>query len=70
MPIFEFFCPECGMSFEELVRSPGQMGEVICPDCGSGEVKKKISTIAARPLSGSSSSLNLSSASSCSPGGV
>jgi putative FmdB family regulatory protein len=74
MPIFEFVCPECGKSFEELVRSSGQLGEVVCPDCGSGNVKKKISTFASRVSGGSGASLSLSSsltsAPSCSPGGV
>ena len=69
MPIFEFVCPECGKVFEELVRNAGQVSDVVCPDCGSGKVKKKISTIAARSTGGSSGSFDLSSA-SCSPGGA
>ena len=44
MPLFEFVCEECGVIFEELVRSAATISGVICPDCQSDQVKKKIST--------------------------
>ncbi len=71
MPIFEFACSECGQSFEELVFSASKIDEVVCPACGSGQVKKKMSTFASKVMGGGSSfSLGASSAPSCSTGSV
>ncbi len=46
MPIYEFECRDCGHRFEELVGS--QVGteadDVACPDCGSNEVERLLST--------------------------
>ena len=67
MPIFEFVCEQCEKPFEELVRSFNSVEGVICPQCGSAQVKKKISTFASKIAGGSSFSLG-SSASSCSTG--
>lgn len=67
MPIFEFVCEQCEKPFEELVRSFHSVEGVICPQCGSAKVKKKISTFASKIAGGSSFSLS-SSASSCSTG--
>ncbi len=41
MPVFEYRCQDCGKDFEKLVRKDGQ--EVVCPDCGSENVEKKLS---------------------------
>jgi putative FmdB family regulatory protein len=67
MPIYEFICKDCSKNFEELVMSASRIGEVICPACGSGQVKKKMSTFASKAAAdgGSSFSFNNSSASSC-----
>ena len=66
MPIYEFICKECSKSFEDLVLSVSRIDEVICPACGSGQVKKKMSTFASKAAeAGSSFSLNSSAASSC-----
>lgn len=40
MPIFEYQCQRCGKEFEELIRVSKQ---VVCPHCGSENVKKLIS---------------------------
>ncbi len=69
MPIFEFECQTCGTPFEELLRSSSAISGVVCPDCGSPQVRKKMSTIAARTSGSSSFSFSSSSsASSCSSG--
>jgi putative FmdB family regulatory protein len=68
MPIFEFVCTECDQSFEDLVFSVSKIDEVVCPSCGSGKVKKKMSTFASKPAS--SFSLGASSAPACSTGSV
>ncbi len=66
MPIYEFVCKECSKSFEDLVLSASRIDEVVCPTCGSGQVKKKMSTFASKPAEGNGSfSFNSSAASSC-----
>ena len=70
MPIYEFVCTECGHPFEELVFGMNTSG-VVCPTCGSEQVKKKMSTFASKS-GGDGASLSLGSsipASSCSTGG-
>lgn len=68
MPLFEFVCTECERPFEELVRSSTAVSEVICPACGSAQVKKKLSTFASKVAGGYASSF--SSAAACSPAGT
>jgi putative FmdB family regulatory protein len=43
MPIYEYRCRQCGERFEKLVRATAEQTVVICPRCGSQEVKKEIS---------------------------
>ena len=42
MPIYEFACDKCGCCFETLVRLGGEKG-VCCPECGTAEVRKRVS---------------------------
>jgi putative FmdB family regulatory protein len=68
MPIFEFVCTECDQPFEDLVFGSNTDG-VLCPACGSEQVRKKMSTFASKIGSdGASLSLGASSAASCSTG--
>ena len=70
MPIFEFVCTECDQPFEDLVFGTNT-DDVICPSCGSEQVRKKMSTFASKiGGDGASLSLGASSAASCSTGGV
>ena len=70
MPMFEFVCNDCGVPFEDLVFG-NNMDDVICPACGSGQVKKKLSTFATKVEGGASSlSFGSSSAASCGSGSV
>ncbi len=41
MPIYEFFCRQCGKVFEKLVF--GVDAPVACPECGSLQVEKLLS---------------------------
>jgi putative FmdB family regulatory protein len=51
MPIYEFQCRGCATVFEELVRM-GSTGEGLhCPDCGTAEIRKKVSTFFGRSSS-------------------
>ena len=46
MPLYEFGCRTCGAPFEKFVRSFSAIPTVTCPDCGSPEVEKRLSTFA------------------------
>jgi putative FmdB family regulatory protein len=67
MPLYEFDCRLCGKPFEELVFSLARAEEVRCPTCGSIDVKKKLSAVAARVSGGASAA---SGAASCSSGSL
>lgn len=69
MPIYEFSCSTCDRSFEELVRSAEAINEVVCPQCGSRRVRRKISLFASKGTSGSNA-FAASTASSCATGGA
>lgn len=55
MPIYEFDCPDCGETFEKLIRDTSGQTKVVCPTCGSVKVKRKLSAFAASVRGGSSS---------------
>ena len=44
MPIFEYRCQDCETRFETIVWRDS--GKVECPDCGTHEVTKVISSFA------------------------
>lgn len=46
MPIYEYRCGECALSFERLVR--GSAEPVSCDACGSTDVEKVLSLSAVR----------------------
>jgi putative FmdB family regulatory protein len=46
MPIYEFQCQECHKENEVLVRGQ-DWSLAICPDCGSKQLKKKLSVFSA-----------------------
>jgi putative FmdB family regulatory protein len=41
MPIYEYVCGNCGNEFEKLVFS--YSADVVCPDCSSTELERKVS---------------------------
>ncbi len=45
MPLFEYRCEACGKRFEKLVLG-GREAEIVCPDCGSAEAERQLSTFA------------------------
>ncbi|MDW8408631.1 MAG: zinc ribbon domain-containing protein [Anaerolineae bacterium] len=55
MPIFEYECPDCGDSFEKLVRSTSSTAKVVCPQCGSVKPRRKLSAFAASVRGGGGS---------------
>jgi putative FmdB family regulatory protein len=69
MPTYEFSCQSCGESFEELVWSSSEIDEVVCPECASPSVKRKVSGFAAIGGLRSGSGSSASGGGSCAPGG-
>ena len=65
MPIFEYDCSNCGVSFEKLIRG-ASAEKVACPRCSSRKVKKRMSTCAHSVAGGSSSPKSSGSGHSCS----
>jgi len=47
MPLYEYRCAQCGRRFEVLQRVGADHDGVACPQCGSVEVSKQLSTFAA-----------------------
>ena len=50
MPIYEYRCGSCAERFEELVRKLDETPP--CPDCGSADVERLLSTFAGVGASG------------------
>ena len=70
MPIYEFICQECGLEFEELLRSASLITEVSCPACESPDVARKLSIFASPAAGGKATSYwgGSASSSSCNSG--
>jgi putative FmdB family regulatory protein len=70
MPIFEFVCKDCELIFEELIFGFNS-DSVVCPSCGSEQVRKKMSTFSSKSGGdGAALSFGSSSATSCNTGSV
>ncbi len=70
MPIYEFDCVDCNNDFQKLVHRISAIDEVTCPDCGSPNIKKKLSIFSSKIASTSSvASTSSNSSASCAPGG-
>ncbi|MGQ9616033.1 MAG: FmdB family zinc ribbon protein [Spirochaetota bacterium] len=59
MPIYEYYCKICDLTFEYFMRSRDE--KVLCPRCGKDDVKRLFSTFAC-----SFGGESLSTASGCS----
>ncbi len=66
MPIYEYYCPECDVEFEKLVRLSEANAMQDCPECGGRHTHKKLSTFA---MSGSSTGKGAAAAGGCGGGG-
>ena len=66
MPIYEYRCEACGKVFEDLTMSAGDDEETACPECGSPEIKRLVSSFSS---AGGSSGGADGAAHSCGPGG-
>jgi len=66
MPLYEYHCQECGENFEKMVRISEAGNSPECPQCGSPQTHKQISTFASK-MSGTAFSSG--AASSCASSG-
>jgi len=46
MPLYEYACEECGTTFEQLVSARNRDNGGECPECGSKNVERLLSTFA------------------------
>lgn len=44
MPLYEFRCAKCDHQFEHLTRTQQVPTDLACPQCGSKEVKRLLSS--------------------------
>ena len=65
VPIYEYYCPDCDVEFEKLVRLADANAAPDCPECGGRHTQKKLSVFA---TSGGSTGTG-AAASSCGGGG-
>jgi putative FmdB family regulatory protein len=54
MPIYEYRCADCAISFEAFVR-PGH-DDAECPHCNGNQLSREMSTFAARSSNGDGAS--------------
>jgi putative FmdB family regulatory protein len=65
VPIYEYYCPDCDVEFEKLVKLAEANAVQDCPECGGRHTQKKLSVFA---TSGGSTGAGAAS-SSCGSGG-
>ncbi|MCB0047237.1 MAG: zinc ribbon domain-containing protein [Caldilineaceae bacterium] len=46
MPLYEYACHECGEVFEKLVSMSKADAPQVCPACGGGQSRRKLSSFA------------------------
>jgi len=69
MPLYEYTCRTCGHRFEVLQRVGADSRGVSCPDCGSGEVAKQLSTFASATRAGGAMPCGAPGPAACGSGG-
>ncbi len=63
MPIYEFVCDSCKQGFEYFILSSRELKNISCPNCGSHQVRKVLSSFSCR--SGSASKGTVGTTTSC-----
>ncbi len=51
MPIYEYYCPDCDVEFEKLLKLSEANAVQDCPECGGRHTQKQLSTFATRGVS-------------------
>jgi len=62
MPLYEYYCPDCGQEFEKRMSFSQASEKPACPNCAGSDTRKKLSI-----FSSSGSSGGAVSSSSCGP---
>jgi len=44
MPMYDFACRECGQAFEKKLKMSQSSDPQICPSCGSGDTRRRMSS--------------------------
>lgn len=72
MPMYEYGCTTCASKFDLLRRMDQADTGIICPQCGSNHVQRKLSVFAAhsKDSSGKVSTVASTGGGCCSGGGV
>jgi putative FmdB family regulatory protein len=70
MPIYEYRCKECATDFEDLIRNAADEEALRCPECGSPDCTRQMSTFGLagsvrKPITAGASSCAGCTASSC-----
>jgi putative FmdB family regulatory protein len=68
MPIYEYRCHDCQRLFQKLQPVGAGSSGVVCPDCGSSQVERQLSTFASGPSTGSTAGVG-GPAAGCGPAG-
>ena len=68
MPLYEYYCEDCGEEFEKIVRFSEADLTQACPNCGAAHTYKKISAVASYGSNAAGSGASYAS-SSCGSGG-
>lgn len=55
MPVYEYQCQQCGVTFERIKPMSAMDDDEVCPSCSSGRTRRLLSAFAAGKSSGSSS---------------
>ncbi|MBA3015268.1 MAG: zinc ribbon domain-containing protein [Proteobacteria bacterium] len=66
MPIYEYQCLDCNAAFEKILTSSTSTELIICSECKSAKVKKKISATSFRLANTSSNVIPAGALSGCS----
>ena len=55
MPVYEYYCTECGKIFEKLHKAGGEICRLKCPHCNTDDVKRVLSSFSSLFSSGNPS---------------
>ncbi len=70
MPIYRYRCKKCNKEFEFLHKSVSAKEEVVCPQCGSKDVERLLSTFSVGNTSLDGGTSFGGSCPTCCPGGT
>lgn len=48
MPLYEYYCPDCGRDFEKMMRFDQADEKPVCPTCAGKRTQKKLSLFSSK----------------------